>query len=403
MKPVSKTHFRKLQRLALWSTGSVALVGACSRPDYQYSDAVPIHGTVATGAGATSSGPTSTGGVAANDPCSGLEGRSGTPAFASQALSNGQPIRAETYLQLTDDELQTLEQTHTLVPKPEQAAPPALTVLLGQLKSLSPQPQASLVSLLASRFKWARPTWPNPWALRLVDHPASEHMNPVRVQFKADAWFARISDRTVSVLDANNSPIALESAIAAPERIAAIYYVIDDTSPGAQNACETGRRELALGNEAMVAKFSVGTNEILARLDADLEALTQLFEVARPCSNVDMGMGTFHAFTVCQTWDYFDAASEYSAYAWALSNPVEAYKPSVQNLSNLVEALKSDRADVAAALEATPSPVSDPIEVGGSAGMAGAAGSGGGGGGSGGGGSGGGGSGGGGWDGGAGP
>lgn len=377
MKPVTITKSKRLKQLGLLPLSCLVIASACERPDYRYDDSVPIHGTGATSS--TFPGGT-TGSAAAGsppvDPC-GLDRRGGTPAFATQAISDALPVRAEAYLQLTDDEAATLKETHTLVPKPPIVVATQLSMLLGQLRSSSTQSQATLVSALAERFRWTRTTWANPWALRLVEHPASEHMNPVRIVFKKDAWFARIAGRIVSVLDVNNSPVTLEAASAAPDRIAAIYYVIDDETPAAANACENGRRELALGNEAMVESFSIGTKEILARIDADLGAFATLFQAARPCSSVDKGGGvTFRNYSVCTTWDYFDALTEYSAYVWSLSTPVESYKPSSQNISNLVEALKLDRFEPDP-FEATPNPVPDPVVVGGSGGTGGSGGSGG--------------------------
>jgi uncharacterized membrane protein YgcG len=377
MKRVTITKSKRLRQLGLLPLSCLAIAAACDRPDYRYDDSVPIHGT-----GATSSTFPGTAGTAAAagttpaNPC-GLDRRGGTPAFAKQAVSDALPVRPEAYLQLTDDEVATLKETRTLVPKPPFLVASPLSTLLGQLKTSSTQTQATLMSALVERFRWTRTTWANPWALRLVEHPASEHMNPVRIVFKDDAWFVRITDRMVSVLDVNNSPVTLEAANAAPDRIAAIYYVVDDATPGTANGCENGRRELALGNEAMVESFSIGTKEILARVDADLEAFATLFQAARPCSSVDKGAGvTFRNYTVCTAWDYFDALTEYNAYVWSLSTPVESYKPSPQNISNLVEALKLDRFEPDP-FEAKPNPVPDPVIVGGSGGQGGSGGAGG--------------------------
>ena len=170
-------------------------------------------------------------------------------------------------------------------------------------------------------------------------------MNIVRVVLKKNAWVVRFFDGTPpTVVDVNNGIVSIEQANAEPERIAAIYYVYDDRAAGNSTAqCETGKRELALGNEAMVEEFSLGTPEILERLNSDIDALTALFNVVRPCASVERGSGTFHAFTVCQSWRFFSAQTEYSAYQWALANPMELYKPKTQNLATLIDALKDDR------------------------------------------------------------
>ena len=44
-----------------------------------------------------------------------------------------------------------------------------------------------------------------------------------------------------------------------------------------------------------------------------------------------------------ETWSSFSSATEYLAYQWALSTPVEPYKPSPQNLASLIQALQDDR------------------------------------------------------------
>jgi hypothetical protein len=107
----------------------------------------------------------------------------------------------------------------------------------------------------------------------------------------------------------------------------------------------------------------------LERLNSDIDALNAFFKVARPCTNFDRGGMTFQAFTVCQAWQYFDPGREYSAYQWALSNPVELYKPTPQNLGSLVQALQDDR------FEPDPFVVVSPevVGVGGEGGAAGSA------------------------------
>ena len=66
------------------------------------------------------------------------------------------------------------------------------------------------------------------------------------------------------MVDINNGIVDIDAAIAAPERIAAVFYVYDDRTLGNVNTsttvCETGKREIALGNEAMVEEFfGIGT------------------------------------------------------------------------------------------------------------------------------------------------
>ena len=340
-----------------WSVlAALALAAACDRPDYSYSPGIPVvdgvaatgnvpstggsvfvnpaAGTVAVGAGG--SAPTATCTVDTPVP---------SPAFSKQTVSHQLPARQDVYVQLTDAELAALKAGGDLLP--DAAATPAagspLSNLLAQLLSSAGELRRPLIQELIERFKVTRATWPNPWALRLVEHVGSEHMNPVRVRFKDEAWIVRIVDGALAIVDVKNAIVSISAATAAPERIAAIYFVTDERIPGAVASCESGRRELALGNESMVESYSVGTMEIANRVDADIAALEALFNIARPCALVDKAGMSFRAATVCQSWRFFDTSTEYLAYQWALSHPTGLYKPTSQNLATLIEALKNDR------------------------------------------------------------
>ena len=368
-------------RLRRWLTlllPGVAGMAACERPNYTYSDDVQVVGTGAStsfaGTGFTSAGTSiGTAGAIPLDPCALDRTVSNAPIFAKQAVSNQLPVRPELYAQMTDAEVAALKKGGSLIPP---AAPlPALSSLTSVLNAASttatPE-RRELITKLLPRFKSTRTLWPNPWALRLIDHPGTEHMNIVRVVLNKAAWVVRIFDGTPpTVVDVNNGIVSVDDANAHPERIAAIYYVFDDRAPGNSAAqCESGKRELALGNEAMVDEFSIGTPEILERLNSDIEALTAFFSVVRPCASVERGAGTFHAYTVCQSWRFFSASTEYSAYQWALANPMELYKPKTQNLATLIDALKDDRFEPDPFVGTPP----DVVPVGGAGGTGGAGG-----------------------------
>ncbi|MES1189125.1 MAG: hypothetical protein ABUL60_35240 [Myxococcales bacterium] len=338
---------RWLRRLALLGPCALA-TGACERPQFSYSNDVPVVGNGASSSfgGSFSSSGSFTGGSTPTDPCALDRSVSGTPIFAKEAISNQLPVRPELYAQLTDTEVTALRQGGSLLPPlPVPPVASTLSQVLNATLSSTTELRKPLIQKLLARFKSTRTLWPNPWALRLVDHPSSEHMNPVQIVLNPNAWVVRIFDGgPPTIVDVKNNLVSIDEATAAPERIAAVYYVWDDRLPGnSTSQCESGRREIALGNEAMVDSFSIGTPEILARLTSDIADLTSFFNVVRPCASVERGSGTFRSFTVCQTWHFFDASTEYSAYQWALSSPTESYKPKTQNLAILIDALKNDR------------------------------------------------------------
>ena len=57
---------------------------------------------------------------------------------------------------------------------------------------------------------------------------------------------------------------------------------------------------MALGSEALIEEWSLGTEEILQRLNDDRGLLDAFFKVARQCSSFDRG-SSFHSYTVCTT------------------------------------------------------------------------------------------------------
>ena len=372
----------RLLRHLTWLAPCALAVAACSRPDYTYSDDVPIKGqgafTSSFGGTFSTAGTFVAGGTTPVDPCALDRSVSASPIFAKQALSNQLPARSQLYAQLTNAEVAALKNGGSLLPPP--ATPPVASVLTNLLSATlnnSTAERKPLLQELLKRFKTTRTLWPNPWALRLLDHPGTERMNPVRVVLKEEALIVRIFDKQPpTVINTSNGPVALNEALAHPERIAAVFYVFDDRAAGGSLAsCESGKREIALGNENMVEEFSIGTPEILDRLNADIDDLTAFFAVVRPCASVERGAGTFHAHTVCSTWHFFDPNTEYTAYQWALSNPMEAYKPKTQNLATLIDALKEDRFEPDPFV-GTPPPSLPIGGQGGAAGAAGAAGAG---------------------------
>ncbi len=326
-----------------------AMNNACDRPHYTYSNDVPVSGgTSFIGPGAA--GAVTLGGGPPIDPCALDRSAAASPVLAKHVVSNQLAGRAELYAEVTDSEVLALKKGGSLLLPPPTTPPGTLSplnaVLNASLNVSLPSTQASraLAQLLQSRFKATRSLWPNPWALRLVDHVGTEHMTPLRILLKPEAWIVRIDMGSLFVVDVRNGQVSVDQALAHPERIAVVYYVYDDRIPGNPLAqCEGGKREFALGNEAMVAEFSLGTPEILARLDSDIADLTGMFNVVRQCTTVERGTGSFHSSTACQAWDFFDASTEYSAYQWSLSNPVELYKPTTQNLASLIDVLRNER------------------------------------------------------------
>lgn len=337
-----------LSSLLLFSVPTLAALAACDRQEWTVVDSANFSGASSSGGSSIVggfgpvAGSVSSGGVV-TEPCliSGVVG--GAPIFSGQTLNNQFPARAELFTLVDDEEAAALRAGAGLISSvPDSVDPPELVRLLQQAMTTATVSRATLLQYLLAHFERSRSTWPNPWALRLVDHPATEHMNAVRIVLRDDAWVARIIDSSLAILDTKNGLVSMEQALDQPERIAAVYYSsAQGVSGGGLGPCTDGHRTFALGNEAMIEEWSLGTSEILTRLDADLELLGKFFNVARPCPTADST--PFNNSTACQAWLTSNVSTELTAYQWALAWPVELYRPTAQNLANLSMALEADR------------------------------------------------------------
>lgn len=339
--------------LLLLGLPTLAAIGACDRQEWTIVDSVGIAGTPAF-SGSSSFGGSSTAGFGplggslssggvVTEPCLINGSVGGAPIFSAQVLNNQFPARAELFTLVSDEEASALRAGAGLISSvPDSLDPPELVRLLQLALPSATASRATLLQYLLEHFERSRSTWPNPWALRLVDHPATEHLNAVRIVLRDDAWIARIIDSSLAIVDTKNGLVGINDALAEPERIAAVYYSsAQSIAGGGLGACTDGHRTFALGNEAMVEEWSLGTSEILTRLDADLALLGKLFAVARPCPTLDST--PFNNLTACQAWPSGGVSTEYTAYQWALAWPVELYRPTAQNLANLSMALEADR------------------------------------------------------------
>jgi hypothetical protein len=313
----------------------VVSLAACDRPDWQVSDTAPVVGRGGSVAG--------TAGTPAAEACLLDSSKGAMPVFWGQTVLNASIARREVYIYVNDAEAALLRESKTLFWSDAQSAlRSAVSSLLSARLNTASAEQKPLLNALQQRFKNPRSSWPNLWALRLVKNPGSEHMNPVRIVFREDAWFGRITDQAQPVIvDIQNQIVSPQAAALEPARVAALFVVATPQTSAPYN-CEQGFRDFAIPDERMIESWSLGTAEILERLDADVQLLTDLFGVVRSCSTVDKGGMTFHS-NICNAWSSFGATTEYMAYGWSLANPAELYKPTTQNLLGLVDALKSDR------------------------------------------------------------
>ena len=202
-------------------------------------------------------------------------------------------------------------------------------------------PTNALADVLVNQtFSKVRFAWTNPWAT-LLGFPGETYGNQLlRIELKADAWIARFDAGGLSVVDAQNQPVPLDTVLASPERVGAIYY--QSAAAAGSAYCGTfshggvGFREFVLGNLDMVERWSLATPEIAQRLNDDIAEL-KAFESQIACMNIS---SDWSSAVACEWGRYPVPNDVLSNYDFALGLPSELYQPSPENLAALIAALE---------------------------------------------------------------
>ncbi len=191
--------------------------------------------------------------------------------------------------------------------------------------------------------------WSNPWGSRWASGATDPGGELVRIVLAEEAWVALFWGDALSVVDASGAFVPMEDVLDEPHRIGALFFLRDAASGGPSCEIEVpdepreGYREFIVGNESMVAEWSLGTETGASSLLAASDDLAAYLELVRTCSDSTIA-ATFDDEVMC-TWQ---AASPEKvptnvreAYFNSLAYPNEAYVPSVQNLAGLVDVLRS--------------------------------------------------------------
>lgn len=225
--------------------------------------------------------------------------------------------------------------------RPGQGSGLLFTELAAVADSEASSVQALADALVNQIFVKARFAWTNPWAT-LMGFPGEQYGDQLlQIELEPDAWIARFDDQSLTVLDAQNQPVPLETALLTPERIGAIYY---QSRPAAgKGYCGTfshgavSFREFALGNIDMVARWSLATPEITQRLQDDVAEL-KAFEEQIACLELESDWSRNVSCAWSQQAFPGGAVGNYES---ALGLPSELYRPSPENISALIAALEA--------------------------------------------------------------
>ena len=310
--------------------------------------------TSATGGATSAAGGTTSAGGGATSAAGGASGGKvtieigGSPSckdalFADQVVSRIGEQRVF-YSWTTDEQVAELRAGGPLFSRSESPGNGrglAMNELL-ELATAGTAPVNALADRLANGvFAKARFAWTNPWAT-LLGWPGESYGNQLlQIELTPDAWVAYFYQGRLSVLDAKNQPVAIDVALASPERIGALFFQSDADSSarycGTFSQGSVGFREFVLGNIAMVQRWSLATPEIAQRLSADVARLKQYQEhFSEPAPQM-----TWSERLKCQWGESYYACSDplYN-YNYSLALPSELYWPSAENLAALIAALE---------------------------------------------------------------
>jgi hypothetical protein len=198
--------------------------------------------------------------------------------------------------------------------------------------------------LVNQTFAKARFAWTNPWST-LLGFPGESYGDQLlQLVLKPEAWIAYLDEEGLRVYDATNEFVPLQTVLASPERVGAIYHVSNEgarDSPycGTFSQGSVAFREFALGNLQMIAGWSLATPEISERLQSDLTAL-RAFESDLACQRAPDQ--SEWADDVACLW----AVPPYGRYSLenynaALGLPSELYWPSPENIAALIAAVEA--------------------------------------------------------------
>jgi hypothetical protein len=338
--------------------GLVFGIAACSAPPSEGEPSPPLFvGSGTEVAGAGSIGPStgaSEGGVAGGIDAVGGPGQGVTcdapqvsdAVFASQVLIDLTPARNELYSWTTDEQAAALRAGQVLFPP--NARTNAIADTLQRLGAdVNVDATATVAKSLSASLGSARSAWPEPWALRIGSGGEDSGSNLLRIVLKPDAWLAVVEEGSIEVVDMQNQHVELADAAAAPERLGAILHQRDGYEGGPQcngqsGGTGVGFREFLVSNLGMVQEWSLGTEQINARLLDNIDQLSLFLARTRSCPDQNE-LQLWNQQVVC-AWQIASVGpmSELFAYQHALAIPTPDYFDAPPQLAELIDKLQGD-------------------------------------------------------------
>lgn len=272
-----------------------------------------------------------------------IDGGDGRTLFANDAVHFETVARRVLYSWTTDEQYEALRRDQVLLTRTERPGTGPANIR-SVLASMAAGGDALATVLTGEGFQKARFAWPAPWATILGWEGESYGRRLIRIVLKESAWIVRLEQGVFTVVDAFNVPVAIEAALASPERIGAVYYVNEgegDFYCGGTfgSGCPTGTyREYFVNNPQMIEEWSLETRTIQRELARNIQTI-EAFAKTRDNSGIDSGQCAVTHNALCAwrgTPEWADAASYYAA----LCITSTMYSPSAYHMDLLAQALR---------------------------------------------------------------
>lgn len=263
--------------------------------------------------------------------------------LAQQFVDNDAPYRRVLYSWTTEEQYETLRTDRVLLTRTERPGVGG-GLIRDVLRALAEAGDPLSQALQAPEFQAARYAWPNPWAT-LMGWPGESYGDwLIEIELRDDAWVMTLLGSQWQVVDRDDQLVARKDAIENPGRIGAIFH-FHEADPNAQcgGSFSSGGagayREYFLPNESMIARWSLATDQMRARLEADIATLEAYREYKR--QGAGTLWGAFENSTLC-IWKgqhgWTEGAPDH-AYLASLALTSPAYVPATAPLDALIEAL----------------------------------------------------------------
>jgi hypothetical protein len=265
-----------------------------------------------------------------------------SPLFCSEVVWNQTPARRVLYSWTTAEQLEELRADRVLLTRTEREGmgPGYAFTAMEALASRGMATENQLLRSVSARFARARYAWPSPWATRM-GFPGEDYGDRlIQITLAPETWLLVVRDGTgIAVIDLDNRVVPFETAFAEVERIGAAYFVRTESAiNGTFSECSGGYREFIVGDEALVESWSVETEEIRARIEADALLFERFLPVMRASTAV-VTPDTFGQESAC-AWDYA-ASGELATYQRALALGSALYAPRPAELIAIAETLRA--------------------------------------------------------------